>query len=388
MNMIDTHKVFLIAGEASGDTIGGGLMEALNKIGDFKFSGIGGDAMTAQGLESLMPMDQLCVMGIFEVALQIPRLLKLIDLVVHKIEEAEPDMLVTIDLPDFNFRVAEKLKKRGIFKGKIYHYVAPTVWAWRPGRAKKIAKFLDGLLCLFPFEPQYFKAHKLTAHYVGHPLIVQDFKEKSASFAKFYDLKDEELVFSVYLGSRAAEIKKHKDVFIDVVNFMAEQYPNMQVFLPTLPRLEYQISQIREHIDAETIIVTDPEKKWDVMRNSDMALAVSGTVGLELAVMNTPHAIAYRTSLLTYLIARMLVKIRFAHLGNIILDKPAIPEFIQTNCRPLFISKELLRLLGDDQLIAKQKLAFHDIRKALKKDITTSPGEMAAHIILEAITGF
>ncbi len=186
--MIETPNIFLIAGEPSGDNLGGALISSIRqKSPNAEFFGIGGDIMTAQGLQSLLPMEEICVMGVFEVVTQIPRLLKLIQGVVEEIEARQPDILVTIDLPDFNFQVAKRLKKRGIFNGKIVHYVAPTVWAWRPGRAEKISEFLDGLLCLFPFEPAYFHPYNLRADYVGHPLIEQRLEKSENETKALYD---------------------------------------------------------------------------------------------------------------------------------------------------------------------------------------------------------
>ncbi|MCB1579739.1 MAG: lipid-A-disaccharide synthase, partial [Alphaproteobacteria bacterium] len=198
-------SVFFIAGEASGDSLGASLMRGLKKReGDLvKFSGIGGPLMEGQGFKSLLPMDDLCVMGLWEVVWQLPRLLRLIQGTVEEIEKCAPDVVVTIDLPDFNFEVAQRLKKRGIFKGKIVHYVAPSVWAWRPGRAKKIAGYFDGLMCLFPFEPAYFTEHGLDAAYVGHPLIEVDTAALDPKgFREDLHIQDGALCLGVLFGSR------------------------------------------------------------------------------------------------------------------------------------------------------------------------------------------
>jgi len=377
-------KIFLIAGEASGDTLGASLMESLVPSGA-ECVGIGGSLMEAHGLDSLLPMNELCVMGLWEVVAQLPRLLKLINGVVEEVEKAAPDVLVTIDLPDFNFQVAKRLKKRGIFKGKIIHYVAPTVWAWRPGRAKKVAAFLDGIMCLFPFEPPYFKAHELSAKYVGHPIIRHSHKVDTQLFREKFGLKKDDFVFGLYLGSRPSEIDRHKEVFRDAVNFLLEQYPHLQIILPTLPDVQHDALNAVAGLNVSPLVISDPAAKWQAMRACDLAMAVSGTVGLELAYMNVPHVISYKTHPVTAVILRLLVKVKFAHLANILLGKGSVPEFIQGRCKSLLIATELTRLIKDNALRAKQKVAFHDVRKILKKDVGDNPSDIAAKYILESL---
>lgn len=380
---LNRTKIFMIAGEASGDVLGASLMRSMD--GRFECSGVGGTLMMEQGLKSVLPMSEICVMGIWEVIWQLPRLLKLIDGMVLEVEKQQPDALITIDLPDFNFQVAKRLKQRGIYKGKIIHYVAPTVWAWRPGRAKKIAAFLDGIMCLFPFEPPYFEEHKLEAKYVGHPLVYQDHKKETDSFRRQYEIADDTFVFGVYLGSREAEIKQHKEVFQDAINFMLEQYPNLQVIVPTIPEVEYCAIDAMKGLNVDPIIVSNPKHKWIAMRSCNLAIAVSGTVGLELAYMNIPHVVAYKTHPLTALIIKLLVKVKYAHLVNILLDKPVVPEYLQGRCKPIPIAQELLRLLKDEALMAQQKVAFHDARRILKKDVDESPSDTALAYIMQKI---
>jgi len=375
--------IFLLAGEASGDALGAPLIQSLEDSGAHCI-GIGGSLMEKQNFKSLMPMSELCVMGIWEVLMQLPRLLKLINGVVEEIEKAQPDVFVGIDLPDFNFQVAKRLKKRGIYQGKIIHYVAPTVWAWRPGRAKRIATFLDGIMCLFPFEPQYFEQHGLDAKYVGHPLIRQDHRQASPSFRAKYGLGQDDVVFGVYLGSREAEIERHKEVFRDVINFLLLEVPDLQVVLPTLPEVEYAALAAMEGLNTSPVVVSDVDDKWDVMSNCNLAMAVSGTVGLELAYMNVPHVVAYKTHPITALIVKLLVKVRFAHLVNILMDKAVVPEFLQSRCKAILVAEELMRLLKDEALMAKQKVAFHDARRMLKKDVESNPSDTAAYFIIKA----
>lgn len=376
-------NIFLIAGEASGDSLGAGVMKALKdgKPG-VAFSGIGGPFMKEQGLESLLPMNELCVMGVFEVLGHLPRLLRLMRGIAEEIEKKQPDIVLTIDLPDFNFRLAALLKKRGIYKGKIVHYVAPTVWAWRPGRAKKIAQYLDGLICLFPFEPQYFEPHGLKSIYAGHPVIeeIASIPESAgADFRALIGVPQEAKLLGVYLGSRTHEIEVHGDIFRQAVEDILETYPDMHVIVPTLEHLEYNARAALAGLEGNVSLISDPMRKMDVMAACDAAVAVSGTVGLELAVSDVPHVIGYKTSVWTWLILRLVMKVKYAHLANILLKKKAVPEFLQGKCEPGEIADGVLPLLKDEQTRDAQLADFKALREVLQaNDGVRSPSQKAA----------
>lgn len=359
-----SKQIFLLAGEASGDQLGGPLMAQLKAAHpDISFAGVGGEAMQAQGLESLMPMEELCVMGLAEVLDHLPRLLKLIQGMVEEIEQRQPDVLVTIDLPDFNFRVAQKLKKRGVFKGKIIHYVAPTVWAWRAGRAKKIAGFLDGLMCLFPFEPPYFEKYGLKTTFVGHPLVEKPLE--GADYRAERGIPADKPVLAVLFGSRRNEFAALGPVFEDALDLVKEQVPDLELVVPTLPHMEYEVTELLSRLDIPSAILLEDDKKRAAMQGANAALAVSGTVALELAYAGTPHIIAYKTNFFTYLLLKLLVKSKYAHLANIILDKPAVPEYLQFACTSEKLAAGLLKLLKDPQAVAAQKQDLAQITEAL-----------------------
>lgn len=380
-----SKKIFLIAGEPSGDVLGGKLIQSLRDRGPeaVEIQGIGGDSMKAQGLESLLPMEELCVMGLWEVLGQLPRLLKLINGVVEEIEKRQPDVVVTIDLPDFNFQVASRLKKRGKFKGKIVHYVAPTVWAWRPGRAKKIAQFLDGLMCLFPFEPDYFTPHKLKSEFTGHPLIEHNLEEiNSAEFKKANDIPEDAPMLAVFFGSRQAEFKTMGKTLKDTVTIMREQYPDLHLVVPTLPSLEYDIYKLIEGIGCPSYVITNEEKKWGALKACDAAVAVSGTAGLEIAYAGVPHAIAYKMHPVSWGLVKVLVKVKYAHLGNILLDQPVYPEFLQFQCDPIKIGTMLLKLLKVPEERQAQTSHTKELRDLLGFNHENSPSERAADFVL------
>lgn len=380
-------KFFFIAGEPSGDALGASLIKSLKATGgDFEFAGVGGDFMAAQGMPSLLPMDELCVMGLWEVLSQITRLNRLIGAMVEEIEGRQPDVLVTIDLPDFNFRVAERLKKRGKFKGRIVHYGAPTVWAWRPGRAKKVAQFLDGMMCLFPFEPEYFTKHGLKSAFVGHPLAEVDLNaaDKDAFLTKF-NIPADSLKIGVFFGSRASEINNLGQTFTESFEILEEQQENITFIVPTLPSLEMEITNLANDLPGAAYISTDQEKKWEAFAACDVAVAVSGTVGLELAYVGVPHLISYKVHPITWVLLKLLVKVKYAHLGNILLDKPVVPELLQFKCSPFNIARGTLELIKKPEVGAAQKEGFAELKKKLSPEEGVLPSQAAAQFVLKFV---
>ncbi len=378
-------KIFMIAGEASGDALGGPLMAALKeKNSMIDIRGVGGAAMKTKGLRSLLPMEELCVMGLWEVMWHLPRLLRLIQGLAEEIEAFQPDYLVTIDLPDFNFRLAEKLKKRGKFKGKIVHYVAPSVWAWRPGRAKKVAGYLDGIMCLFPFEPAYFEKEGLRAEYVGHPLIENDLSSVDVErFKAANEISGDAVKVGLFFGSREQEIKSLSPVIIEATELIREQVPDVHFIAPTLPHMDLDIVEILQPTGARFSVAAKPENKWAAIMSCDVAIAVSGTVGLELAYAGVPHVIGYKMHPASWRLAKMLVKSKYAHLANILLDAPVVPELLQGDCRPETIAKAVLELLLYDEKADAQKDAFKTLAAKLKPEGLESPSARAVQFILK-----
>lgn len=360
-----TTKIFIIAGEPSGDSLGANLISDLkNKSAhSIEFSGVGGAKMQAEGFRSLTPMNELCVMGLVEVISQLPRLIKLINSMVEEIEKFKPDIVVTIDLPDFNFAVASRLKKRGISNAKIVHYVAPSVWAWRPKRANKISTFLDGLMCLFPFEPQYFP--KIKAVCVGHPMAATSHKGNKTGFREQFDIPSGAKTLGLFFGSRPAEISKHAPLLLNVAEAMHEQFPDLHVIAPTLPHLEYEIYKATESLKMPKFVISNPDKKHDAFAACDAALAVSGTIGLELALHRVPHVITYKMNPITWIIVRYLSKTKYAHLANIILEAPVIPEFLQGKAQAFDIGRELMKLFKIESERNKQTNQTNKLKEIL-----------------------
>ncbi|MEM9468967.1 MAG: lipid-A-disaccharide synthase [Pseudomonadota bacterium] len=375
-------KIYFVAGEDSGDFLGSQLMNALKtKQPDIEFYGVGGELMQGQGIQSLFPMKELSVMGVFEILPRVPHFIKRINQTVADIQSKKPDMVITIDAPDFSFRVQKKLRKlMGAEAPQLVHYVAPTVWAWRPKRAKKIATFLDHILCLFPFEPPYFEKEGLKAYAVGHPMVESGLLE-----AEPLCIQGSKKL-GLFFGSRQGEIKRISPIICEALEGIIHEQPDIELIIPTLPHLKEQIEEILSPFDVSKHIQTETDQKWSVFKSCDAAIAVSGTVGLELAACNIPHLIAYRVNAFTGIIGRLLIKTPYAHLANIILNKPIVPEFIQENCRADLIVKEALSLLQDNTKRSFQIDEFEKVRLEITGPKGQSPSQVAADYLLSTGT--
>lgn len=377
--------VFLVAGEPSGDLLGARLMAQLRQktSGAISFAGIGGTRMEEQGLKSLFPMDELSVMGATEVVPRLPRIVTRLFETVQAVENARPAVLVTIDSPDFSFRVAKRLKGKGI---PLVHYVAPTVWAWRPGRARKIARFLDHLMTLLPFEPPYFETEGLPATFVGHPVVESGAdKGDRRGFRKRLGIAAGDKVVTVLLGSRASEVRQLHEAFGQALFLLMKKHPDLQAVVPVADAVAGSVRQATAGWAVPTTVVEGERDKYDAFHAADVALAASGTVALELAMARTPAVIAYRINRVSGWIAKRVITVRFVHLVNLILDRAAIPEFLQEACRPDFLAAALEDLLMDKGRRKKQVAAYDEALRQLDVDGPT-PASRAADVVLEAIT--
>jgi len=375
-----SKHVYLIAGEASGDFIGAQLMAAIKEQNpETHFSGGGGPLMSAQGLNSLFPMEELSLMGIAEILPKLFNLIGRIHQTVDHIIVKNPDMVITIDAPDFSFRVQKKVRQKMNAPPELVHYVAPTVWAWREKRALKVSKFLDAMICLFDFEPPYFERVGLRAVAVGHPMIESGILEASPALIG----DDQTKKLGLFLGSRKGELKRTAPILIEAVQGIIKQNKNIELIVPTLPHLETTITELLGDIDAPITITIDQTDKWSIFKACDAAIAVSGTVGLELAVANVPHIIAYKASPITAFIVRRLIKTPFVHLANIILNKEVVPELLQEECTAYNIIKHALSLFGDEAIGANQRTQFNALRQKLGE--LEKPSEKASEYLLTLV---
>ncbi len=381
---MSSPHIYMIAGEPSGDLLGGKILAALNaEVGRaVRISGIGGEAMAAQGLVSLFPMSELSVMGIAEVLPKLPHFLRRIGDATRDVEAQKPDVVVTIDSPDFCFRVAKKLKGRGI---PLVHVVAPSVWAWRPGRARKVARLVDRLLTLLPFEPPYFTAEGLDARYIGHPVIESGAdRGDGPGLRKRLGLPPEAPLIVVLPGSRMGEVTRHLPIFQSALKRLATSPPELNVIIPVMPAVAATVRDAVQSWPVKVSVIKGEGKRYDAFAAADVALAASGTVALELAMAETPTVIAYRFNPLTNLLAKRLKRIRFASLINLVLDREAMPEFLLDDCEPVALAEAVARLLQSEDLRAQQRRDYAEALPKLGQD-ETPPSHRAARAILEMI---
>lgn len=338
--------VYVIAGEPSGDLLAAGLMRALKERAPVRFAGIGGALMREEGLVSLFPQSDLAIMGFVEVVPRIPRILARLRQTLADIEKCQPDLIVTIDSWGFTGRVAKALKRSGSPIPRL-HYVAPMVWAWKEKRAKTLAERVDRLLCLLPNEPEYFGRHGLTAVHVGHPVLERlDQSGDGAGFRQRHGIAADATLIAFLPGSRHSEISRLLPVFAETATMMAERFPDLRIVIPTVENVSDAVRGAVAHWPVAPLVV-GPDEKWDCFAACRVALAASGTVALELAVARLPMVITYRIAPLTALILRRLIKIRFACLLNLVVDRSIVPEYLQEDCRAENLANALADLLAD-----------------------------------------
>ena len=353
---------FLIAGEPSGDLIGASLMRALKERtgGTARFAGIGGEGMAAEGLQSLLPIRELAIMGMLEVLPRARRLLRRVRETAAEIARLKPDVVVTIDNSGFCFRVGEMVKEQPN-RPLIVHYVAPMVWAWRAHRARSAARAADHLLTLLPFEPAHFAEVGLPATYVGHPVVENGAdKGDGARFRAAHGIAAHAPVVSVLPGSRRAETRRLLPVFGPTVARLAKRIPGLTIIVPTVETVADQVTAAAASWPARTIVVRGVPEKYDGFAASDAALAASGTVSLELAMARVPMIIGYRIWTPTWIGLRLVSKVAYASLINILLDRPVIPELLQEACVPERLEPAIATLLTDPNARAAQLSAFAD----------------------------
>lgn len=375
-------SVFLVAGERSGDRLGAGLMRALRqRAPGVTFAGVGGDGMVGQGLEPLFPLSEIAVMGILPVLARLPRLLRRIDDTVRAVVAAVPDVLVIIDSPDFTLRVARKVRRLRP-EILIVDYVSPTVWAWRPGRARAMRPHVDHLLALLPFEPAaHLRLGGPPCTYVGHPLVERlDVLHRAPGDA----VADGPPVLVVLPGSRRAEIARLTGIFGDTVARVAARVGALDVVLPA-------VDDLRDEIEARTAawpvrprIVAGEAAKFAAFRSARAALAASGTVTLELALAGVPMVVGYRVSFFETWI-RYVIQVSSIVLPNLILGENVIPEFVQELCAPERLEEALVPLLVGGRDRERQIEAFRSIERAIGLEPGETPSDRAAATVLAEV---
>ena len=382
-------KVFIVAGEPSGDRLGGALMAGLKSLRpDITFEGIGGTDMAAEGLTSRFDMSELSVMGIAEILPKYRSLMARINETAQAVVDAKPDVMITIDSPDFSLRVAKRVK--AVSTIRTVHYVAPTVWAWRPGRAKKMAQFIDHVLALFPFEPPLMEAEGMACDFVGHPVVGEKIAShrEAAAFRQAHEIGGAPLLL-VLPGSRRSEVARLSDVFGEAVAGFAKTHPEARVVIPAAgPVAEAVIAQTKDWTVRP--IVLDPRvgtradnvaMKRAAFAAADIALAASGTVSLELAAASLPMVIAYRMNWLSFRLIKAMALIDTVTLVNLVSDTRVVPEFLGPDCTPQKIAGGLEHVFAHPE---EQKDAMALTMERLGKG-GDAPGLRAARAVLSRL---
>ncbi len=379
-------RVFLIAGEPSGDRLGGALMAGLKELcPEVQFEGVGGPLMQAEGMSSLFPMDELSVMGIAEVLPKYRHLKRRMHQTAEAVIAAAPDVLITIDSPDFCLRVAKEVKAKSDIR--VVHYVAPSVWAWRPKRAEKMARVVDQVLALLPFEPPYLEAVGLRCDFVGHPVVSEPVASDAevAAFRAVQGIGDAPILLALP-GSRRSEVARLMPGFGAVAAKLVEARPDLRVVLPAAGPVLDEVRRLAGEWAVAPVIL-DPtardakETKRAAFRAADVALAASGTVSLELAANATPMVIAYDMSWLSWQIMSRAALIDTVTLVNLVSETRVVPEFLGPAFKPDDIAPALLNVLDQPDLQQDAMSVTMD-RLGLGAE---APGLRAARAVLEGL---
>lgn len=423
------YKIAIIAGEASGDVIGAKLIKALQKLElNFESMGIGGSDMQSRGFRTIFPIEDISVMGFTEVISSIPRIFWRLSQTISFIKKYKPDIIITIDAPGFNFRLVRRLRNQLKLKIPIIHYVAPSIWAYKPERAKLVAELYDHIFLILPFEKPYFDAVALSSTFVGHHAVENELPALSKTKIKeYYGLSDQDTIITIMPGSRKMEINKHIHIFKEAIDLLKSKHKNLKIVIPTLPHLvetigkkfnntisskqknELEQNRIfltnqtnvaeqklntpeyskRSHflfIPTENIFITaDPVVKTELIYISDVAITKSGTSILELMRYNIPMVTAYKLSKITAIILKLQLKIKFVSICNLILDQLIIPEYLQENCVAAKIAAGINLLLTNQESRNRQLESFAKVMSILGYGDTPSPSQKAALQIINIL---
>ena len=369
-------KIFVLTGEPSGDKLASTVIFRLkNSRSDIEYLSVGGEHLGSLGIKSLYDLKEITYLGITRVLLNIFKIKKKINETVDKIIEFNPDILFSVDSPDFTLRVAEKVKKINL-NIKTIHFVAPQVWVWRKNRIKYIKKFIDHILLLFPFEKKYFDKENIQSTFVGHPLL-EDQKQIKIDISQI--IKEHKKIISIFPGSRTSEIKVLLPILIDFVKLMNAKYKDIFfVFHST----STQNKSIQERLVQEGFkncgSISDEKIKSEVLKSSIFALAKSGTVSLEICNAKVPSIIIYKMSSINFFIIKMLVKVKFANVINIAANEEIIPELLQSNCNSKNIFNNVDNLLRDQNSLQNQIDRSQEI---INKFRTYQSSEMVVSIL-------
>ena len=379
--------VYVVAGEASGDVLGARLIAALRRRRpDLDFAGIGGPRMAEQGVASLFDYRELALMGLLEVLPKVFRLKRLLADAASDVASRRPAVMVTIDSPGFTLRLASLVKP---FGQKVVHYVAPQVWAWRPGRVMKLREKVDRILCLLPFEPVFFEAAGIPVTFVGHPVLESGADAGDAArFRAAQGLGADDRPVIVMPGSRRMEANRLLPIFGAALRLAADRVPGLRPVLPVAPIVADAVRRVSAGWPVAPILVEGNEAKHDafaaVAQSGGAGLIKSGTSSLEMAVAGIPHVVAYRVNPVTAAIVRRLVKVPHASLVNLLAEREVVPERIQQACTPEALAEALTRPMLEPEAAAAQRAGFAEALAQLRAP-EGLPSEAAAEAVLRVV---
>ena len=371
-------KIFVLTGEPSGDKLASTVISNLKQNNsDIEYSCVGGEHLNSLGIKSIYDLKEVTYIGFTSVLLNLFKIKKKINETVEKIIEFKPDVLFSVDSPDFTLRVAEKVKKINP-NIKTVHYVAPQVWVWREGRVKKFKKFLDHILLLFNFEKKYFDKENINNTFVGHPLLEKSSKAKT-DLSNL--IKKDKKIISLFAGSRSSETSILLPILIDFIKLMNDKYSDyLFVFHATDENKNYINDNIKSTNLSNIEIISDKNIKSQILSNSVFAVSKSGTVSLEICNAKVPSIIIYKMNFMNFMIVKLLVKIKYANIINIINNREVIPELIQNECNSKEIFNSVVYFLNNPSLMDKQINDFTDTLNEIRSK--TSSAEEASSVLL------
>ena len=378
--------IFVVTGEPSGDALGGALIAALReRLGDrLRIAGIGGERMREQGIDSLAPLSDLAIAGVTEVVPRAPVIFRHVRNAVAAIRTERPDAVVTIDSSGFSWRIAQRLRRHGE-RLPLIHYVAPMVWAWRAGRARRMARWYDHLLTLLPFEPPYFEKVGLACTYVGHPVIDSGAGQGDAArFRAAHGIGPDELLLTVLPGSRGGEVRRLLPIFAETLRLLEAAVGPFRVVVPTVENVAETVAAGMADWPGRPLVLRGAAAKFDAFAASRAALAASGTVALELAMARLPMTVAYRLARSTEILLDRVLKVRQVNLVNLILGRPLVAEHLGPFCTPERLSATLVELIRDEAVRAAHREGYDAAMRLLGAG-DLSPSLRAADTILEIV---
>ena len=373
-------KIFILTGEPSGDRLASKVIAKLkNSKPDIDYLSVGGEHLKALGIKSLYDLKEITYLGFTRVLLNIFKIKKKINQTVDKIIEFDPDILFSVDSPDFTLRVAERVKKLRS-EIKTIHYVAPQVWVWREHRVKKLKKFLDHILLLFPFEKKYFEKENINCTFVGHPLL-EDNEKNKIDISNI--IGEDKKIISIFSGSRSSEINVLMPILLKFIKMMKEKYNDIHFIFHTTNEHRATLKNQVSHEDLENCdVISDEKIKSYILKKSFFAVAKSGTISLEICNANVPSIIIYKMNFINFFIVKMLVKVKFANIINIAAGKEIIPELLQEKCNAKNIFNKVDEFLTNPDLSTNQINKFKEIIKDFK---TNKSSDLASSVLINSL---